>query len=219
MSSSTKAKPDGAELPPGTTLDDFLGGRITVLQPKIGHRSGSDAVWLQAAVPASAKHCVLDAGAGVGVAGLCLAARVPQIRVTAVEIDRELCALAAADAARNGLAPRFEIINADLTARGSTLAAKGLAREGYDQVMANPPYYREGSVRTAPARATAHVMADGTLNAWVKFLATMTAPKGVVTSSMCRKPCRNSWRCSRRASAQSPSSRSSPRLENRQHGS
>ncbi len=56
MSSSTKAKPDGAELPPGTTLDDFLGGRITVLQPKIGHRSGSDAVWLQAAVPASAKH-------------------------------------------------------------------------------------------------------------------------------------------------------------------
>ncbi len=107
------------------------------------------------------------------------------MRVTAVEIERELCALAAANAARNGLAPRFEIIDADLTARGSTLAAKGLAREGYDQVMANPPYYREGSVRTAPARQGAHVMADGTLSAWVKFLATMTAPKGVVTSHPC----------------------------------
>jgi tRNA1(Val) A37 N6-methylase TrmN6 len=181
MSSSTKAKADPSGQSSATTLDDFLGGRIAVVQPKTGHRAGSDAVWLQAAVPASAKDRVLDAGAGVGVAGLCLAARFPQITVTAVEIDEDLCALAVTNAVRNGLAKRFTAINADVTARSSTLAAKGLARESYHQVMANPPYYCEGTVRTGSARATAHVMAGGTLGAWVKFLATMTAPKGAVT--------------------------------------
>ena len=88
--------------------DDFLGGRITVLQPQEGHRSGSDAVWLQAAVPAKTGEHVLDAGAGVGVAGLCLLARVPG-KVTAVEIDSGLCALAEANAARNGFAARFSV--------------------------------------------------------------------------------------------------------------
>ena len=53
--SSLKTKTDqtgrtGARSP-ATTLDDFLGGRISVSQPKAGHRAGSDAVWLQAAVP------------------------------------------------------------------------------------------------------------------------------------------------------------------------
>ncbi len=54
-------------------------------------------------------------------------------------------------------------------------------REGYDLVMANPPYHREGTVRTAPDRGRAHVMQDGGLAAWVRFFATMTAPKGAVT--------------------------------------
>jgi tRNA1(Val) A37 N6-methylase TrmN6 len=63
-----------------TTTDDFLGGRIAVIQPKAGHRAGSDAVFLAAAVPAREGMHVLDVGAGVGVAGLCLLARVPGCR-------------------------------------------------------------------------------------------------------------------------------------------
>src|SRR4029078_346670 len=98
---------------PATTSDDFLGGRITVLQPKKGHRSGSDAVWLQAAVPAKKGESVLDAGSGVGVAGLCLLARVPGTRVPAVEIESRLSVLAATNAASNGLAARFAAIEAD----------------------------------------------------------------------------------------------------------
>ena len=91
MPSPTK-KPKRREAPASaTTTDDFLGGRIGVLQPKHGHRAGSDAVFLAAAVPARAGDHVLDVGAGVGVAGLCLLARVPSIKVTAVEIDARLC--------------------------------------------------------------------------------------------------------------------------------
>ena len=187
MSSPTRAKTDRSGglggLPPETTLDDFLGGCISVTQLKEGHRAGSDAVWLQAAVQAGAGDRVLDAGAGVGVAGLCLAARFPQLHVTAVEIDARLCALAEANAARNGLAARFTTVNADVTAPAQELLAKGLVREGYDHVMANPPYHREGTVGVAPdkARAAAHVMQEGALEAWVRFLATFAAPKGRLT--------------------------------------
>ena len=144
------------------TSDAFLGGRISVLQPGKGHRSGSDAVWLQAAVPARRGEKVLDAGAGVGVAGLCLLARVPGSVVTAVDIDPELCALAEANGARNGFAERFTAIEADVTAPQNVLCAKGLVAEGYDHVMANPPYYDEGSgAYLRPASASAHVMSKG----------------------------------------------------------
>jgi tRNA1(Val) A37 N6-methylase TrmN6 len=180
--SSPPRKADSAGLdPPGTTLDDFLGGRITVAQPQGGHRAGSDAVWLQAAVAARPGERVLDAGAGVGVAGLCLLARVPELELTAVEVDPALAALTAANAERNGVAAKVKVIAADVTAAAEALVAAGLRREGYHQVLANPPYHRAGTVRAAPDQGPAHVMPDGGLAAWVRFFATMAAPKGRVT--------------------------------------
>jgi tRNA1(Val) A37 N6-methylase TrmN6 len=180
--SSPKTRPDQSR-EPATTLDEFLGGRITVSQPKVGHRAGSDAVWLQAAVRAQPGDKVLDAGAGVGVAGLCLLARCPQIHVTAVDIDEGAVALAKANAQLNAYSANFRAITLDLTAPAETLIAKGLVREGYDQVMANPPFHVEGSVRPAPdaGRAAAHIMEAGALESWVRFLATFTAPKGRIT--------------------------------------
>jgi tRNA1(Val) A37 N6-methylase TrmN6 len=168
---------------PPTTVDEFLGGRIAVLQPQSGHRAGSDAVWLAAAVPAQPGERVLDAGAGVGVAGLCVLARVPHLTVTAVEVDAGLCALAAANAVRNGLDASFSVVAADVTAPAKALIAKGLTREGYDHVIANPPFHVAGTVRPAPdpGRASAHVMGDGALEGWVRFLATFAAPKGRLT--------------------------------------
>lgn len=186
MSSPPMTRPDlvpAGAIPSGTTLDEFLGGRISVLQPKQGHRAGSDAVFLAAAVAARPGERVLDVGAGAGVAGLCVMARVPRIAVTAVEIDRSLAALAQANAARNGFAASFETIAADVTEPAAKLRAKGLKRESYAQVMANPPFYKEGSVRAAPdaARKAAHVMQAEALDGWVRFFATMAAPKGMLT--------------------------------------
>ena len=109
MPSPTSKKPNLRRAEAGaTTTDDFLGGRIGVLQPKGGHRAGSDAVFLAAAVPARAGMRVLDVGAGVGVAGLCVLARVPSAELTAIEIDARLCALAAKNAERNGFGDKVE---------------------------------------------------------------------------------------------------------------
>jgi tRNA1(Val) A37 N6-methylase TrmN6 len=179
MSSQTKTKTKQAR--GATSVDAFLGGRISFIQPGGGHRAGSDAVFLAAAVPARAGERVLDTGSGVGAAGLCLLARVPDLEVTAVEIDAELCTLAERNAAQNGFSDRFKVFNADVTAPAKAL--RELVREGYHQVIANPPFYTEGTVRAAPdrARSAAHVMGVRGLSVWVRFLATFAAPKGQLT--------------------------------------
>jgi tRNA1(Val) A37 N6-methylase TrmN6 len=166
-----------------TSTDDFLGGCISVIQPRGGHRAGSDAVFLAAAVPARAGERVLDIGAGVGVAGLCLLARVSGVYVTAVEIDKRLVALAARNAAKNGFDRHFRAVAADVTSHVKTLGEAGLQREGYHHLMANPPFYDKTKVRAAPdsARATAHVMGEEGLSAWVRFCATMSAKNGLLT--------------------------------------
>ncbi|MGV1015428.1 MAG: tRNA1(Val) (adenine(37)-N6)-methyltransferase [Methyloceanibacter sp.] len=179
-SNKTKRSPARAEVG-ATSTDAFLGGRINIVQPHRGHRAGSDAVFLAAAVPADAKGLALDVGAGVGVAGLCLLARVPSVTVTAVEIDPALCQLAEANAARNGFAESFKVVNADVTWPAKKLTTAGLVRETYDQVIANPPFREEGAVRTAPSKAAAHVMRAGELAVWIRFLTAMTAPKGFVS--------------------------------------
>jgi tRNA1(Val) A37 N6-methylase TrmN6 len=183
MTSLAKKRASALKGRAGTTTDDFLGGRLSIVQPRAGHRAGSDAVFLAAAVPAIAGERVLEAGAGVGVAGLCLLAQAPNLEVTAVEVDTKLCALAEDNAARNGFADRFAVVEADITASGKILRAAGLAREGYDHVIANPPFHAEGAVRAAPdaARARAHVMEGGALAAWVKSLTAMAAPGSVLT--------------------------------------
>jgi tRNA1(Val) A37 N6-methylase TrmN6 len=183
MISTAKTKPSRPSGKTGTTTDDFLGGRLGIVQPSSGHRAGSDAVFLAAAVSAEAGDTVLDVGAGVGVAGLCVLARIPEAAVTAVEIDAGQCALAVENAARNGLADRFAAIEADITTPANALREAGLVREGYAHVLANPPFYREGAVRPAPdaARAAAHVMPRDALGRWVRFLTTMCAPKGTLT--------------------------------------
>jgi tRNA1(Val) A37 N6-methylase TrmN6 len=165
------------------SVDAFLGGRIKVVQPRRGHRAGSDAVFLAAAVPARAGESVLDVGAGAGVAGLCLLARDPELDVIAVEIDAELCALANKNAERNGFAASVMIVNADVMGSAKSHREAGLVREGYDHIIANPPFHAEGGVRAAPdkARAAAHVMRVGGLAAWVRFITTFAAPKGRLT--------------------------------------
>lgn len=165
----------------GTLTDDaFLGGALHLLQPRKGARSGTDAVMLAASVAADAQARVLEAGCGVGAVALCLAWRLRRAHVTGIEIDPSLCELARRNAARNNLSDRVEIIEGDVTRPFAGLEAKGVRREAYDHVVANPPYLPAESAR-APGDADkrrAHVMTPGGLDAWVRFLATCAAARG-----------------------------------------
>src|ERR1700680_19693 len=70
-----------------TTQAAGLGGRLTLRQPRHGHRVGHDAILLAAATRARPGERAVDLFAGVGAAGLALALRVPGLDLTLVEID------------------------------------------------------------------------------------------------------------------------------------
>ena len=168
---------------PEPTDDAFLGGRVSIRQPSRGYRAGIDAVLLAAAVPAAAGDSILEAGAGVGVPTLCLAERVPDTRLIAVEFQSELCDLGRENAGRNGFAGRVIFVEADILASGSGFAGLGLARDTHDHVLANPPFHISGRARAPgnPGKARAHVQDAGDLERWVRFMVTMAAADASVT--------------------------------------
>jgi len=151
-----------------------------VRQPREGFRSGLDAVFLAAACQARDGDRVLEAGCGAGAASLCLLARAPQAKLTGVEIDPDLAALARENAEANGVSDRFEIVCADVTAPWTRLEALGLVRESYDHVIANPPFFSQARTRPAktPGADLARAMPEGKLEAWVRFLAAAAKPSG-----------------------------------------
>jgi tRNA1(Val) A37 N6-methylase TrmN6 len=152
-------------MPVEVTADAVLGGRLLLKQPRRGHRVGHDAILLAAACPARPRERVVDLGAGVGAAGLALAQRVDDSRVTLVEIDPDLAALAAENAQANGLAGRVSAVVLDVAAPARAFAAAGLAPESVTRVLMNPPFNDPARQRASPdrQRSLAHAGPDGTL--------------------------------------------------------
>ena len=167
------------------TEDAFLGGALRVLQPKHGYRAGIDAVLLAAAAPVALGHSerVLDIGAGVGVVGLVVAHRAAQAEVTLVEREPSLAELARRNIALNGLEGRMCVVEADVSRRLEELGELRHQVEGFDHVLANPPYHAEGcgTVSFTPLRAAAHSMSGGSLAGWARFMAAMARPGGSIT--------------------------------------
>jgi tRNA1(Val) A37 N6-methylase TrmN6 len=167
------------------TDDAFLGGALHILQPRRSYRAGLDAVLLAAACPARADEPVLDAGAGVGTVGLCVARRTAA-RVTLVEKEPELAGLARKNAERNGLSDRVAIIEADVSSGGRPFHERegGSLKPGaFAHAVANPPYVAAGGGTEPPDRlkAAAHQMADDDLDQWLRFLATALTGDGTAT--------------------------------------
>lgn len=161
-----------------TTLDTLLNGRLTIEQPANGYRVAIDPIFLAAAIPAKDQELVLDIGTGVGAAALCLAARVPGVRVTGLEIQKDLVRLATANIRSNSFTDRIEVIQGSLTRLPPRLAAGS-----FHHVMANPPYMAAGSASPSPtqSKAMSHMEMDGNLAQWINFAYMMTQPKGTMT--------------------------------------
>lgn len=172
---------------PETTHDAFLGGKVYIHQPKRGrHRAGLDAVYLAAALPEGTRGHVVDLGAGVGTAGFCAAARLPDIKVTLVEIDQTVLDLARRglnDPANAAFADRISLLEADITAKGSQRHAAGLTPAMADHAIMNPPYYEAEKFRASPntARAGAHMLDDRGLEPWAKTATDIVRDGGSLT--------------------------------------
>lgn len=156
------------------TRDALLGGRVILNQPREGYRAATDPVLMAAAVPACAGESVLELGLGAGAASLCLAARVPALSLTGIEIQAGYAALARANAAEAGVT--LEVVEGDVTAMPAALRARQ-----FDHVMLNPPWHAHGPASATEARDRAHREQPGDLAAWIAAALARTRPRGRVT--------------------------------------
>jgi tRNA1(Val) A37 N6-methylase TrmN6 len=165
-----------------TSDDAVLGGRLTLRQPLSGHRVGHDAILLAAATGGRSGELAVDLGAGVGAAGLALAARVAGLKVTLVEIDAALSGLAADNARLNRLDDRVRAVTCDAE-DVSALAAAGLSAGSADRVLMNPPFHdaRRHNVSPDAGRRLAYTGDLGLLARWIASAAFLLKPHGVLT--------------------------------------
>ncbi len=150
----------------------FLGGQVTLRQPKKGYRAGVDPVLLAAAVNAETGQRVLELGCGAGQALICLGQRICDLDLHGVEIQPDYAELARENGRLNGLDLAIE--EADL----ATLPT-GLRQQTFDHILANPPYYRAGAHSTAADQGRRVALGEKTpLQTWVDTATRRLAPKG-----------------------------------------
>lgn len=158
------------------TEDKFLGGRISIKQPKQGFRAGHDSVLLAAAVPARADDRILEIGSGSGVSSLCLAARVSGCEVLGIEIDPALAALANENAKRNGMDVSVRFVEGD--ARDAKPGGPP-----FDHVFFNPPFHPDtGQVSPTAARDRATRDTEDAVRSWTKHALALVKSGGIVTA-------------------------------------
>lgn len=164
---------------PDETVEDLQNRGMRLLQRRTGFRFGTDSVLLAAYAaslyasptrkkqfsdlqseqkePDSDQHplrkqlAAIDLGAGCGAASMLLAARLDQLLICGLEVDRPSCETLARNIALNRLHARVAAMNIDIRriAEGEWPFADahdglfaGRTRGSFDLVIANPPYQR-----------------------------------------------------------------------------
>ncbi len=158
----------------------ILGGRVKLLQSLAGFRAGLDAVFVAAAVPAKPGDHIADLGCAGGAAGFCVLARVENVQLTGMEIQPELAARAALNAALNGWEGRCRFINGDIRVKNL------LPQDTFDHVLCNPPYLAAGAWSQSPDKGRAAALGagaheDAVLQDWVDCAQRIVKPGGSVT--------------------------------------
>lgn len=126
------------------TIDPLEGHGLRLIQPRLGYRFSLDPLLLvDFARPAVGRG--VDLGCGCGIMALLMARLSPQIHVTGVELQERMADLARRNVELNGLSSRVEIVASDILHLGGVLPANG-----FDLVVANPPYRRRGEGRVSP---------------------------------------------------------------------
>jgi tRNA1(Val) A37 N6-methylase TrmN6 len=97
-------------------------------------------------------------------------------------LEREAATLELArdNIAANGFSERARVLAVDILAKGAERKSLGLMDNGYDTIIANPPYFGAGQGTQAPdtARADARHMEEDALEAWVKCAASAARAGG-----------------------------------------
>lgn len=128
------------ELLPGERIDDLIRNDLKIIQSKEGFCFSIDAVLLAHFATLKEGDKVIDLGTGGGAIPLLLTTRDVNIRITGVEIQAKVAAMATRSVLLNKLEGQIQIIQKDIK------ELPGLFSPGiFDLVITNPPYMPAGS--------------------------------------------------------------------------
>jgi len=125
------------------------GVKLRLDQDDTGYRYNRDSFLLADFIDAAHARTCIDMCAGVGVVSILIGLRYPQLRLTAIELRKDLALRAAANARQSGLG-EYSVAVGDIMAASSMFRGRP-----FDAVVSNPPYYKKGSGRINPDRGRA----------------------------------------------------------------
>lgn len=142
------SRPPDIELLSDETVDDFMEGRLRLIQSRTGYRFSIDAILLSEFVTIKRGDRVVDLGTGCGIIPLILLLTRPVGFVFGLEIQDGLARQAIRNASLNGFSHRMHVILGDIR-------YPPIAPLSADVVVCNPPYRKRSSGRINPDRQRA----------------------------------------------------------------
>ena len=157
---------------PDVTADAFLGGHVTVFQPKKGFRAGTDSVLLAAALDAGQTGEACEFGCGAGGALFPAAWRLKKANFTGLEADPLVLDLARRGLAENGFEDRVQLIQQDIAQIPRDWENR------FDLAFSNPPFFEAGKI-TAPGEGRERAYLESVpLKDWIGAMLFTLKPKG-----------------------------------------
>lgn len=149
-------------------------------QEASGYRYNRDSFILADFFDPSGVNSLLDAGSGVGVVSILIGKTRPAIKITALEINPRVAAMAKANARENGLENYHAVV-------GDVMDCANLFGPlRFDAVVSNPPYRKSGTGRLSadPVKAVARHELRMTLGGLIKVSAAILRENGSLTLTM-----------------------------------
>ncbi len=131
------------------SCDDLQYKNLTLLQNKKGYRSSEDSLILLNIIIKSIGRDfsgnAFELGTGSGIISILLAAKVPQISITAIEVQPSLFELAQKNIVSNHLNNRISLIELNVKE-----VKRKMPSQQFDIVFSNPPFYPISRGRLSP---------------------------------------------------------------------
>lgn len=122
-------------------IDDLQINNLKLIQNKDGFCFGIDAVILSDfAKDIRNNSKILDLGTGTGIIGTLLCAKTKLSKIYGIDIQEDVCDMAARSIKLNNLEEKFEIINSNIKDLNNIFE-----KESFDAVVSNPPYKKDNT--------------------------------------------------------------------------
>ncbi len=157
------------------TNDYLLDKKVKIFQPIDGYRASTDAVFLSFLLDSKKVKkgdTILDVGSGTGAISLCLASRLKDVKITGIDIQKDLVELSNMSSKENGFDDFLTYINTDIRKKTS------LPSGTFSFVITNPPYSDHDMPSPNESKKLAHNHQDFDLTGWLSFCLKMLKPKG-----------------------------------------